>query len=188
MWEGKGEERIVDSPKDFAGRAEYQKKLFSEYNHLLYEECHGCLYQLQRYYEFKCQNLGIKPLRKFQGEDMSDWAGMIPAHNPEMKSFPGCFRNCGYFQKKQGEDYSQKYEGLNTAFRRRNKGLLDSFNYVDGQNTLSDIYWAVQSELWTGDYPASPYYSLSFELLKSYFQAFKNAGIVELKNKKLDKG
>ena len=81
-----------------------------------------------------------------------------------------------------GEDFLEKYEGMTSAFRRRNKSLLESFNYIDGKNTISDIYGAIQAGLWSGGYPSSPYTHISFEELANYFQLLKDTQVIEFKN------
>jgi DNA-binding ferritin-like protein (Dps family) len=83
-------------------------------------------------------------------------------------------RNYLYFQDKLGEDVFERYEGVRSALW--NKGLKDSFLYIDGHKTVKEIYDAVQSELWSGGYTQR--YRVSFEIMTEYFRLLKDAGII----------
>jgi len=173
------EKGIASSLKEFISDKRSLTLLFSEHKHLLEKSCDDYQNQLRRYYEIKCQRLNIQPFKKPFGLEKSSWAKIIPVINPDMKIFPGCSRNYGYFRDTLGDDYNERYKDVISVLRR--KGLKDSFNYIDGQRTIVDIYNAVQAELWSGNYTER--YYVSFENMANYFRMLKDAGIITFKNK-----
>lgn len=181
FWGIKREERIAASLESLISKKKHLNLLYSEYKRLFQEDSRAFMDQLRKYYKLKCQSLNIKPLKRIPKARESSWEKMIPVYNPKMKGFPGCFRNYSYFIDILGKDFLEKYKGLSSAFWHRNKGLEMSFNLIDSKNTIADIHEAVQEELWSGDYPLSPYSSLSFELLTSYFQLLKDAHVIDFK-------
>ncbi|UCC39687.1 MAG: DUF4910 domain-containing protein [Candidatus Aminicenantes bacterium] len=153
--------------------------LISEYKRLLEKNHDDFLNQLIVYYELKCRRLNVHPLKEFSVEDKSHWANIIPVINLEMKIFPGCSNNSGYFRDTLGEDFADRYKGVGSVLWM--KTLKDCFNYIDGQRTVVDIYEAVQAELWCGGY--SQRYQVSFEVATNYFQMLKDANIIFLNKK-----
>lgn len=183
FWSIKREERIAASLENLISKKKRLKLLYTEYKSQFQKNSRVFMDRLSKYYKLKCLDLNIKPLERIPKARESSWEKKIPVYNPKMRGFPGCFRNYSYFIDILGEDFLEKYNGLSSAFRHRNKSLQMSFNLIDGKNTIADIYEAVQEELWSGDYPDSPYSSLSFELLISYFQMLKDAHVIDFKNK-----
>jgi hypothetical protein len=80
-----------------------------------------------------------------------------------------------------GEDYLKKYKGVRLSFRYGNVGYYETLNFINGQNTIADIYRAVQAELWSEDYPA--FHSLTLEETTSYLQMLSDAQVIDLKTK-----
>lgn len=153
------------------------KSLGNEHLRILMEESRSLQDQLKASYQRKCLALGIKPQANIASTLSQDFHKTIPVFNPEMKAFPGCFRNYSYFIETLGEDFLKRYGGLETAFRSRSRGLLESFNFIDGTRSLADIYEAVQSELWSSEYSIKD--SFSPDLMSSYFQLLKDALVIQ---------
>jgi len=135
--------------------------------------------ELERCYELRCATAGLGPSERFSpGKKASSGSG-IPVLNSSIKGSPGYFSN--YFEEKLGEDFLDKYKGVRPDFVYGNVGYYETLNYVDGHNTLEDIFEAVQAELWSEDYPTD--HSLGFEETAQYINMLKDAGVLELKKK-----
>ena len=52
---------------------------------------------------------------------------------------------------------------------------------MDGRNTVTEIFKAVQAELWSESYSTRHYFS--FEEMIDYFRLLKNVHIIEFKKK-----
>lgn len=178
-WGIEREKRIINSFKEVLSEKKHLKLLYSEYKRLLEKDGLSFLNQLRRYYEFKCKNLKIQPLKKFPYFRDTLWKKTIPAVNPKIKGSPGYFSN--YFEDILGEDFLKKYKGVRRSFRYGNAGYYETLNYIDGQNTVADIYQAVQAELWSGNYSA--YHYLSIEEMTAYLRLLKDARVIDFKKK-----
>jgi hypothetical protein len=181
VWGKEREKRMAGSLEEIISKKKNLGVLFSDYSQMLEESTLSCLRRLRRYYEYKCRDLNIPPLKELPRPQKTSWEKEIPFYNPEMEAFPGCFRNYRYFEEKLGAKFLEKYKGVGSAFQHRNRGIQESFNFINGQNSVSDIYQALEAELWSEDYKPSPYTYLSFEAMTSYFQLLQDAKVISFK-------
>ncbi len=135
--------------------------------------------ELRRCYELKCAQAGVHPNAEILPGRRIPSCADIPVQNPAIKGSPGYFSN--YFEEKLGEDFLNRYKKVRPDFNYGNVGYYETLNYVDGRNSLEDVYQAVQAELWSEDYSAD--HSLSFEETSEYLQMLKDAGVLDLKKK-----
>lgn len=180
-WRGESEKGILDSLRPLIVKDKFLQVLYSEGKKMQKENLSASMNQLKKYYELKCQNLNIKPIKKLPKGQESQWDKVIPVHKPGMKTFPGCGTSFRYFEKVLGEKYMENYPGFMDAYRHGSKGLKDSFNYIDGKKTVTEIYDAVCAELWSGDYHSRR--SISFEGMTNYLRLLKDAHVIEFKKK-----
>jgi len=178
-WGIKREKGIINSFKEVLSEKKHLKFLYSEYKRLLEKDDRSFLNQLRRYYKLKCQIFNIQPLKEFARIREPSSEKIIPILNPKIKGSPGYFSN--YFEDILGEDFLKKYKGVRRSFRYGNAGYYETLNYIDGQNTVADIYQAVQAELWSGDYSA--YHYLSIEEMTAYLRLLKDARVIDFKKK-----
>jgi hypothetical protein len=182
-WGIKRERRILSSLSEIVPERKYLKSLFSECSQLLEENASSCLRQLESYYKKKCQSLHINPLNRDPDSFDPSWEKIVPVENPNIKGSPGYFSN--YFEDLLGEDFLTRYKGVRPSFKYGNVGYYETLNFIDGRNTVPEIYKAIQSELWSEDY--SPYHSLSFEEMVSYISLLKDAKVIDFSYQKTKK-
>jgi hypothetical protein len=178
-WGIKREKGIGDSLKEIISESKHLKFLYSDYENLSKKNSSNCLNQLRKYYELKCQSLNTQPLKKIPRVQKSPWEKTIPVLNPNIKGSPGYFSN--YFEDLLGEDYLNKYKGVRRSYKYGNVGYYETLNYIDGKNTVADIFDAVQAELWSGGYSAS--HHLSFEEMSNYLRMLKDAQVINFRKK-----
>ena len=135
--------------------------------------------ELEKRYELRCNSLGLKPRHKASAVPKLPQEKIIPTLKKGIKGSPGYFSN--YFEDMLGEDYLKKYKGVRLSFRYGNVGYYETLNFINGQNTIADIYRAVQAELWSEDYPA--FHSLTLEETTNYLQMLSDAQVIDLKTK-----
>jgi aminopeptidase YwaD len=181
LWGVSRESGILGSIDSLIKNNPELKSLGNENLGILMEESRSLQDQLKASYHRKCRSLGIEPQANIASTLSQEFHKTIPVFNPEMKAFPGCFRNNAYFIETLGEDFLSRYSGLEPAFRSGSRGLLESFNFIDGARSLADIYEAVQSELWSTE--DSDKDSFSPDLVGSYFQLLKDARVIQFKEK-----
>ena len=183
FWGIEREKRIIRSLMDLVPDKKTAGPLIAE-NLKMIEECgRECLNQFRKIYESGCRAKGIPPAVKSPDAQYAAWDKIIPVYNPEMKNFPGCFRNYRYFQDKLGDDFLDKYEGIRAAFSKRSLALKEGFNTIDGIKTMSAIFDAVQAALWSQGYETAAFHQASFKEFAGYFQLLKDAGVVDFKKK-----
>jgi hypothetical protein len=178
QWGFQRERDFADSVKSFTNNKKQSDYLISDYKDFLKQRENSVMKQLHHYYKNVCKKIGIKPRSSFPQKPQFSWEGKIPVRSPEMKAFPGCFRNWQYFRDVIGKDFLDRYEGLHSAFYRRNNALQESFNFIDGQRTLGEIYNMVKAGVWSAGYSNLPYYLISPEVFWSYFRLLTDAKII----------
>ncbi len=151
----------------------------SSYRQSLEKRSSELMAELTERYRQRCAKAGLQPKTELLGERRTPTGGDIPVQNPSIKGSPGYFSN--YFEEKLGEDFLSRYKQVRPDFSYGNVGYYETLNYVDGRNSLEDIYRAVQAELWSEDYSAD--HSLSFEETAAYIQMLKDAGVLDLKKR-----
>jgi len=165
-------EQILQGKKSLSLFYPFQEKSLDE-------KFNSFLKELRSYYELKCQALNIRPSKEESKVSSSTWENTIPVLNPKIKGSPGYFSN--YFEDMLGDDYLKKYKDVRPSFRYGNVGYYETLNYIDGQNSIADIFEAVQAELWSKDY-SKPHF-LTFEEMSSYLRMLKDAQVIDFKKK-----
>ncbi|UCC38699.1 MAG: DUF4910 domain-containing protein [Candidatus Aminicenantes bacterium] len=176
FWGSKREKGMLSSVKKFILDKKQPKLRYSEYSKLLDEYIEICQGQLRRFYEAKCKNLNVRPLKVVPKAKKLDpsWEKTVPVLSPKIKGSIGYFSN--YLEDKLGEGFLTKYKGVRGSIKYGNVGYYEAMNYVDGKNTVADIYEAVHSELWSGDYSA--YHYLTFEEMTNFFKMLRDADVI----------
>jgi hypothetical protein len=178
-WGAKRERATLESVLDLLSEHDYLKTLYGEAKQRFNAYATDCQNQLSRYYGLKCQALGLTAQKADEKEIDISWKKTIPVLNPDIKGSIGYFSN--YLEDRLGEDFLKKYKGLRSSIKYGNAGYYETLNYIDGQNSVADIYKAVQAELWSGGYPI--FHSLSLEETTEFFHLLRDAGIIKLLNK-----
>jgi aminopeptidase YwaD len=142
----------------------------------LEQRADDCLDRLRLCYEAKCTSLNIPLGRVERGPTDDAWGKIVPSLNPEIKGSVGYFSN--YLEDKLGEDFLKKYAGVRSSIKYGNIGYYEALNYVDGRNSLADIFRALDAELWSGDYPSS--HRLGSEEFLNFFRLLRDAGVLIL--------
>ena len=135
--------------------------------------------ELDASYKARCEALGVRTRPAGLPLEPS-LSKLVPMLNPGIKGSPGYFEN--FFEDKLGLDFLKKYKGVRNSFRYGNVGYYEALNYIDGKNTIADIYDALQAELWSEDYSAE--HVLAPEELTNYLEMLKDAGVIEFRPKK----
>jgi hypothetical protein len=180
-WGKKREKETADSLKEAFLTTKDQQVLFSQHARSIDAEVLACLNWLKEFYAGKCLSLKIRPLRQVARSKESVYANLVPAYIPQMRTFPGCFRNYRYFEDRLGPKFLEKYKGIKSAFQRRNKSIQQSFDLIDGHSTLGEIYDTLEAELWSTNTPRSPYTYLTFEEIANYFQLLRDAQVIDFR-------
>lgn len=180
VWGIKREKEIDRSLAEILAKEKSLSLIHSEHERLREKSFHLLLEELKGYYELSCRVLKVAPLKESPGARTSPWENAVPVLNPKIKGSPGYFSN--YFEDRLGEDFLKKYPGVRASFRYGHVGYYETLNYIDGQNTVADIYEALQAELWSEDY--SPGHDLSFEEMSDYLRLLADAQVIELKKGK----
>jgi hypothetical protein len=136
-----------------------------------------CLKQQRRNYESKCQTFGIQPQQETVPALDIQWERMIPSLSPDIRGSIGYFSN--YLEDRLGEDFLNKYPGVRRSIKYGNVGYYEALNFIDGRNSVADIFRAVEAELWSGDY--SSYHQLRFEEIVNFFRLLDDAGVIDMK-------
>jgi len=137
----------------------------------------GIWEELERCYKWKCGELRAKPSKGLPLARRNPAESAIPVLKPAVKGSPGYFSH--FFEEKLGEGFLSKYPNVRPDFVYGNVGYYETLNYVDGHNTVEDIFQAVASELWSGDYSSD--HSLTLDETTQYVQMLKDAGVLEFK-------
>ena len=176
FWGSKREKAMLNSIKKFVTDKKQPKLRYSEHSQLLDEYIDICQSQLRRFYEAECKSLNVRPLKIAPKAKELDptWEKTIPVLNPEIKGSIGYFSN--YLEDKLGEGFLTRYKGVRGSIKYGNVGYYEALNYIDGKNTVADIYEAIQAELWSRDYSA--YHYLTFEEMTNFFRMLRDAGVI----------
>ncbi len=175
-WGFKRETGIMDSLSELIADGKTENNLCSEFKRLLEDEAKVFPNQLKKAYEERCRELHTPVLRDPVQRRHSPMAREVPILNPKIKGSPGYFG--GYFEGEIGEDFLKKYPGVRSRFNYGNVGYYETLNYIDGKNTISDIYEAVEAELWSGGYDEDQH--LTFEETVEYIRMLKEAHVVDI--------
>jgi len=71
---------------------------------------------------------------------------------------------------------------LHPQFAYGHEGYTETHNYIDGKRSILEIYQAVQSELWSEEYPS--FHNISLREVKNYIRMLEAAGIVYFEKKR----
>lgn len=182
LWGIEREKGIIHSLTDLVSDKKTVEPLISEHLKRLEGYSKECLNEFSKTYEAGCHALGIQPAVKSPDAQYAAWDKIIPVYNPDMKKFPGCFRNYRYFQKMLGENFLDKYEGMRSLLQRRSMALKE--NYINGVRSVAEMWEAVQAEMWSLGYSSSAYYQATFKEFTTYFQMLKDARVIDFVKKK----
>ncbi|MGA2363612.1 MAG: DUF4910 domain-containing protein [Candidatus Aminicenantales bacterium] len=180
-WGMRREKRVARSLEELLGQKSYLKLLLAEHQRLLDESLSSYSKSLKKYYELKCQSLNINPQKEQTSLSRSQWQKTIPVLTPTTKSLPRFSENYGLFIDRLGEKFIEKYKSLSLQKLFDDKSTHEVFNYIDGQNTIAEIYEAIQAERWSEGHFALD--SLTFEEMLDYVRLLKDAQIIGFKNK-----
>jgi hypothetical protein len=87
----------------------------------------------------------------------------------------GYFSN--YFEDLLGKDFLDRYPKVKPSIRYGHVGYYETLNYMDGQNSVMDIYRAVDAELTSGGY--SPYHRLNIEEMSNFLRLLKDGNVID---------
>jgi len=180
LWGIKREQRMVQSLGELVTKNSHLRLSISNLQGSLEESLGSFLKRLSRSYELRCQSLNIEP-HKEEAPAKSPWEKTVPVLSPAMRSLPSFYANYGYFRDNLGEKFIERYKALSLDTLFNNKSIHETFNYIDGRNTLADIYEAIQAERWSEGYSARQ--SLTFEQMSDYIRLLKDSQIIDFKNK-----
>ena len=180
-WGSQREKDILESSGHLGKENQILKHLFSRCKKSLDKNIDQIMGEYQNFYFDKCKQYNLAPQKSSVFIKKTEWDELIPVINSEMKTFPGCGQNYGYFNEILGQNFIDLYPGIRQAFRFGSKALKDYLNYIDGQRTIRDIHEAVQAELWSGDYKKRQY--LSFDETVNFFKLLKDVNIISFKKK-----
>jgi aminopeptidase YwaD len=132
--------------------------------------------RLRTAYE-KCRSLNIQPFKQVSLDESypSWWSHTVPVLNPEIKGSIGYFSN--YFEDLLGKDFLEKYPGVKSSIRYGHVGYYETLNYINGQNSVADIYLAVQAELMSGGY--SSYHQMTVEEMSNFLRLLKDGRVID---------
>jgi hypothetical protein len=181
LWGIKREKRMVQSLGELVTKNSLLRLSISNLQGSLEQNLGSFLKRLSRSYELKCQSLNIEPHKEEARPAKSPWEKTIPVLSPAMKNLPSFYAKSSYFMHKLGEKYIEKYKALSVDMLFSNRSIHETFNYIDGRNTLADIYEATQAEHWSEGYSAR--HSLTFEQMSDYIRLLKDTEIIDFKNK-----
>lgn len=177
----KRELRIAQSLEEIISKKSYPRSLFAlhqrswEDNLAYYEN------KLAGHYRLKCRDLNLPFQAELFSRSESPEDRSVPILNPTMTRLPSFFRNNAYFGDKLGDSFIEKYKPLTITQLYSSKGIIETFNYIDGRNTIAAIHEAVEAELWSEGYSAS--HMLSIEELRGYLRLLQDAGVIDIKKK-----
>lgn len=174
MWRIKTEKRILNSLNSLIeNNVNLKNRLVKQLEELI-ASSDQTIKNFQNYYCSKCQELGIAPRIKLKKSKLEiTLKNIIPVLNPKIKGSPGYFVT--FFEKALGENFLKKY-GVSPYFRYGNVGYYETLNYVDGKNSILDIYRSVQAELHSGNYSTRHY--LTLKETYEYLKMLKDSGVV----------
>lgn len=176
-WGRKREQGMQNSLEEMAMKRDHFRRLQENARKSLDLNADDCLERLRRDYELKCGSLQIPPRQATGPTPQADWEEVIPSLNPDIKGSIGYFSN--YLEDRLGDDFLKKYPGVRSSIKYGNVGYYETLNYIDGRNSVADIFRALEAELWSGDYPSS--HQLGFEEFLNFFRLLEDAGVVTLK-------
>jgi hypothetical protein len=178
FWGRKREHGMRDSLEVQAFENDHLRQAGGRLADSLERHADDCLNQLSASYELKCKSLNIPP-QKAAGRALEDsWKKAVPSLNPEIRGSIGYFSN--YLEDRLGEDFLKKYAGVRSSIKYGNVGYYEALNYIDGRNSLADIFRALEAELWSEDYPSS--HRLGLEEFLNFFRLLEDAGVVVFKS------
>lgn len=129
---------MLDSVKELVSDEKSFRAQYAEHHKLLVDRAVACQVQLEKSHALKCRGLNIKPTKTAAGELDLAWKGAVRVLNPEIKGTIGYFSN--YLEDRLGEDSLKKYKGMRGPTKYGNVGYYEALNYIDGCNTVADIY------------------------------------------------
>jgi aminopeptidase YwaD len=176
-WGRKRELGMLKSMEGMAMKHAHLRRLHEDVLKSILQNSDEWLKQLSRNYEWKCQALGTRPQKGTAPPLDVRWEKAIPSFNPDIKGSIGYFSN--YLEDRLGEDFLKEYPGVRSSIKYGNVGYYEAVNYIDGRNSVADIFRAVEAELWSEDY--SLYHQLKFEELVNFFRLLEDAGVIAMK-------
>lgn len=177
-WGSKREKRAARNLKEMIQMEKGQKRLMSLYEQRLDQEVSSAKKELKTVFDLRCAELQVKPGSGFALQRPSAEGAAIPVPNTLIKGSPGYFSN--YFEDILGDDFLKKYQGVRSSFRYGNVGYYETMNYIDGHNTIAEIFSAVQAELWSEGYAARNF--MTFQETVNYLRMLKDARVIEFKD------
>jgi aminopeptidase YwaD len=154
-----------------------EEVLYADCIQVLESSAQDCFDGLRATYDRKCRSLNIHSLKgvPLKKSYPSWWLKTVPVQNPTIKGSIGYFSN--YFEDMLGKDFLSKYQGVKSSIHYGHVGYYETLNYIDGQNSIADIYQAVQAELLSGGY--SSYHQMSFEEMSNFMRLLKDGRVID---------
>jgi hypothetical protein len=177
LWRIKQEEEMLNSVRPLIdNKLDLENRLVRQMKNLK-RDSDRIMNDFQSCYSLRCQELGT-PLKITVGESKLETflKNITPLLNPEVKGSPSYFIT--FFEKALGEDFLKKYD-VSPSFRYGSVGYYETLNYVDGTNSILDIYHAVQAELLSGDY--EPRHFLTLEETYEYLKMLRDSGVIHFR-------
>ena len=179
LWRIKTEKSMLNSVSSLTeNKADLKKRLIEQMN-IFQKDSKQIINNFQNFYSLKCEELGISPKTALKESKLEHTLkNIIPILNPEIKGSPCYFTT--FFEKALGEDFLKKYD-VSPSFRYGNVGYYETLNYVDGTNSILDIYKATQAELLSGNYSFRHF--LTLEETNKYLVMLKDSGVIFFKHR-----
>lgn len=177
FWAKKRELGMLESIEEMTIKRDDLRRLHHSVLKSLGQNSDGCMRQLNENYESRCRVLGIRPQKDAVSAIEARWRKAVPSLNPDFKGSIGYFSN--YLEDRLGEDFLMNYPGVRSSIKYGNVGYYEALNYVDGRNSVADIFRAVEAELWSCDY--SSFHQLGFEELLNFFRLLEDADVIDMK-------
>jgi aminopeptidase YwaD len=181
FWGKERELGMLKSVDEIAMKRDHIRRVHEDVLKSTLQNSDECLKQLSRDYESKCLALETRPQKATAPAVDVISEKVIPSFNPDIKGSIGYFSN--YLEDRLGQDFLKKYPGVRSSIKYGNVGYYEALNYIDGRNSVADIFRAVEAELWSGDY--SSYHQLKFEEFVNFFRLLADAGVVAMKTQSL---
>jgi len=174
LWRIRTEESMLNSVSSLTGnKADLKNRLIEQMN-ILKKDSKQIIDNFQNLYSLKCEELEMSPKTALKESKLEHTLkNIIPILNPEIKGSPSYFTT--FFEKVLGEDFLEKYD-VSPSFRYGNVGYYETLNYVDGTDSIWDIYKATQAELLSGNYSSRHF--LTLEETNRYLIMLKDSGII----------
>lgn len=135
--------------------------------------------QLQTDYNLRCRELEIAAEKISLTVQEQELSRLIPVPVPGIMGTSSYFGD--YYLNVLGREKLDSF-GLNPNFSYGIIGYTEAHNFIDGKNSILEIYQATSAELWSEGYPA--YHDISLSEVASYIRMLEAAQVISIKKKR----